>query len=77
MVAAMLDRLGLPTEEVLIVGDRLETDVRMATDAGVDVALVVSGATTREAAMAADPGPTYVLGGLGDLMTEQFYESRR
>jgi NagD protein len=77
MVAAMLDRLGLPADQVLIVGDRLETDVRMAREAGVDVALVASGATTREAAMAADPRPTYVLDGLGDLMTEQFYESRR
>ncbi len=79
MVTTMLDRFGLPTEQVLIVGDRLETDIRMATEAGVDAALVVSGVTTREQAMAANPAPTYVLDGLADLMTAEFvpYESRR
>ena len=79
MVAAMLDRLAMPTEDVLIVGDRLETDVRMAREAGVDVALVISGATTRTAAATSDLIPTYVLEGLGDLMSAEFvpYESRR
>jgi NagD protein len=79
MVAAMLDRLGLPTEQVLIVGDRLETDVRMARESGVDVALVVSGVTTRDQALTADPAPTYVFDGLGDLTSAEYvpYESRR
>lgn len=79
MVATMLDRLGLPPDEVLIVGDRLETDVRMARAAGVDVALVVSGVATRSEAMAADPAPTYVLEGLGDLTSVEHLpeESRR
>ena len=79
MVAVMLDRLALPAGDVLIVGDRLETDVRMAREASVDVALVVSGVATREQALAVEPRPTYILDDLGELTTagQVPYESRR
>lgn len=69
MLAATLDRLDLPTESVLLVGDRAETDVAMARRAGMDAALVLTGATTREQAAHADPPPTYILGGVGELLT--------
>ena len=32
----MLDILGLPKEEILMVGDRLDTDGRGAIDAGIE-----------------------------------------
>lgn len=69
MMATILDRLALPAADVLVVGDRLETDVVMARRAGVDAALVLSGAADRQAAAAADPAPTYLLEGLADLLT--------
>lgn len=69
MGRTLLERLGLPPEQVLLVGDRLETDVAMAIAIGMDGALVLSGATGREAAEAADPGPTYLFDGLGELLT--------
>ncbi|MBO3749267.1 HAD-IIA family hydrolase [Streptosporangiaceae bacterium NEAU-GS5] len=68
MAAAVLARLGLPPEDVLIVGDRLETDVALAAGAGIDAALVLSGATGPETARRADPPPTYVLDGIAGLV---------
>ncbi len=69
MARAMLDRLDLPADQVLLVGDRLETDVRMAVDSGVDVALVTSGVANRVEAVGSEHPPTYVLDGLGDLLS--------
>lgn len=65
----LLERLGLPPGRVLLVGDRVETDVAMALATGMDAALVLSGATSREAAEVSEPAPTYVLDGLGELLT--------
>jgi ribonucleotide monophosphatase NagD (HAD superfamily) len=52
------DRLG--PGRALAVGDRLDTDVAGARSAGLDQALVLTGATAREEAAAADPRPTLV-----------------
>lgn len=69
MAAAVLDRIGVPSAHVLLVGDRAETDVAMARRAGMDAALVLTGATTRQQADVAEPIPTYVIDGIGDLLT--------
>ncbi|NOY56378.1 MAG: HAD hydrolase-like protein, partial [Actinobacteria bacterium] len=69
MAAAVLARIGVPGNRVLLVGDRAETDVAMARRAGMDAALVLTGATTRQQAVTADPAPTYLIDGIGDLLT--------
>jgi ribonucleotide monophosphatase NagD (HAD superfamily) len=66
MYAAALDRLG--PGRALAVGDRLDTDVAGARRAGLDQALVLTGATTREQADAADPRPTLVADSLAALV---------
>lgn len=68
MVAAALERLDLPRERVLLVGDRLETDVAMAVQAGIASGLVLTGATPREALATSTVQPTYVLEELSDLL---------
>jgi HAD superfamily hydrolase (TIGR01450 family) len=60
------DRLG--PGRALAVGDRLDTDVAGARRAGLDQALVLSGATSAEEAAAADPRPTMVAESLGALV---------
>lgn len=45
MVAVALERLGLPPERSLMVGDRLETDIRMGREAGMQTAVVLTGVT--------------------------------
>lgn len=52
MVEAAAEVMGIPPELCLMSGDRLETDMRMGLDAGMGVAAVLSGITTREAAEA-------------------------
>ena len=68
MASALLDRLGVPARDTLLVGDRLATDVRMANEAGMASALVLSGATGLEEALASPDRPDYILGGLGELL---------
>jgi HAD superfamily hydrolase (TIGR01450 family) len=66
MYDAALDRLG--GGRTLAVGDRLDADVAGARRAGLDQALVLTGATSREQALAAQPGPTLVADSLADLV---------
>jgi HAD superfamily hydrolase (TIGR01450 family) len=66
MYEAARDRLG--PGRMLAVGDRLDSDVAGARRAGMDSALVLTGATTRAEADAADPKPTYVADSLGTLV---------
>ena len=62
-----LDHLDLPPEDVLVVGDRLDTDVALGERAGMTTALVRTGVTD-EADLAASPiEPDYVLDSLAEL----------
>jgi HAD superfamily hydrolase (TIGR01450 family) len=66
MYAAAIDRLG--PGRTLAVGDRLDVDVEGARRAGLQSALVLTGATSRFEADAADPRPTYVADSLAKLV---------
>ena len=70
MLETALDVLGLPAEDCVIVGDRLQTDIAMAVDAGMDSALVLTGESTLASLATAPPRcrPTYVLGRIDDLL---------
>ena len=67
---AILDRLQLPAPECIIVGDRLETDVRMGQEAGMVTAVVLTGVTTPELLVASDVQPDYVFRRLDELIPE-------
>jgi len=66
----LLDRLKLPSDRCLLVGDRLETDIAMALQAGMAAALVLTGATTRAAASTSCIVPTYILDRLIDVLPQ-------
>jgi HAD superfamily hydrolase (TIGR01450 family) len=68
MTDALTARLQLPPDRLLLCGDRLDTDVAMARRAGMDAALVLTGATHRDQ-VASEAPPTYVLDNLGALLT--------
>lgn len=65
---AILDRLQLPASECIIVGDRLETDIRMGQEAGMATGVVLTGVTTPELLAASDIRPDYVLRSLDELL---------
>lgn len=53
--------LQLPPEQCYMVGDRLETDIKMGNDSGMKSVLVLTGITTKEMAEKTDIKPDYVL----------------
>jgi HAD superfamily hydrolase (TIGR01450 family) len=63
-----LERLGLHARDVVMVGDRLLTDVAMARDAGMIGALVLTGATALADVPPAPLGPDFILEDLGQLL---------
>ena len=62
-----LERLGLPAERVMMVGDRLETDILMGQQAGMQTAVTLTGASTREDALKLTNPPTYIIENLSAL----------
>ena len=68
MAAALLERLGVPARDTLLVGDRLATDVRMANEAGMASALILTGTTGLEEALGSSDRPDYVIEHLGELL---------
>lgn len=75
MLHAALERLDLTANDCVMVGDRLHTDIRMAIDAGMDSALVLTGETT-PAHLRDLPGadrPTWVLNRADELLPEPLW----
>jgi HAD superfamily hydrolase (TIGR01450 family) len=68
MVATIQVQLGIPPERCLVVGDRLETDIAMGAAAGMDTALVLTGATNRGDLERSELRPTHVLANVGELL---------
>jgi len=65
-----LDLLGLGPTEVLMIGDRLDTDIAGAKALGMDTALVLSGVTRREDLAGAKIKPDFVAEDLAALVRE-------
>ena len=63
----VLDRLGLPGEDCLVVGDRLDTDVEFGRRAGMTTVLVTTGITDRRLVERSDVDPDYVVDSLAEL----------
>lgn len=71
MAAAVLDRLRLPPERVLIVGDRLGTDIAMAAAAGMASALVLNGDSQVDDLATSEVQPGYLLDTIAGLLDER------
>ncbi len=64
---AALEQLDLPPERCMMVGDRLETDIRMGQVAGMVTAVVLTGVSTRDDVSRMDSPPDFVIENVGDL----------
>ncbi len=62
-----LEQLGIPAYRCMMVGDRLETDIRMGQQAGMVTAVVLTGVATRAQAQQMPTPPDYVIENLGEL----------
>jgi 4-nitrophenyl phosphatase len=67
MAALALAVLGLPRESCLVVGDRMETDILFATNADIDSALVLTGATTKADIANYPYAPNYILNSIAEI----------
>jgi ribonucleotide monophosphatase NagD (HAD superfamily) len=68
MLELAADRMKLSKGEVLVVGDRLETDIAGGRAMGARTALVLSGVSTESEADAWRPGPDLIATDLAELV---------
>ncbi|WP_101297775.1 HAD-IIA family hydrolase [Halegenticoccus soli] len=63
----VLDRLGVPPEECLVVGDRLDTDIALGERAGMTTVLVRTGVTDERASARSEIQPDHVLDSVAEI----------
>ncbi|MDF2039876.1 HAD-IIA family hydrolase [Cytobacillus oceanisediminis] len=68
-IETALEILQLKPDECVMIGDRLETDIRMGIEAGMKTALVLSGITTEEDLRVSPWKPDYVLPSVSGLLS--------
>jgi NagD protein len=68
MMRAARKRIGLRTDEVIMIGDTMETDIRGATDLGFHSILVLTGSSTRESLKEFPFAPAQVLESIAALL---------
>jgi NagD protein len=68
MMRIALKILGLKREESIVIGDRMDTDIRCGLESEIDTLLVLSGITNREEIDKFPYRPHYVLNGVVDLL---------
>jgi NagD protein len=70
MMRAARKEIGLRTDEVIMVGDTMETDIRGASDLGFQSILVLTGSSTRESLREFPFSPTRVVESIAELVPE-------
>jgi len=75
MIDHVLEREGYAPGEVVIVGDRLSTDIELAERLGCGSVSVLSGETTRRAVETADQQPSLVVESVAALLAADSIEA--
>ncbi|MFB6290537.1 MAG: HAD-IIA family hydrolase [Candidatus Bipolaricaulia bacterium] len=68
-----LDTLGVERSKCLLIGDRLETDIKMALDNEITAALVLTGVTSSEDEERSVIDPDFILENIGELQSLSIY----
>lgn len=68
IVDAILEKYSLKREELVIIGDRLYTDIRTGLDNGIDSILVMSGETDKQMLKTTEFIPNYVFDSVKDII---------
>ncbi len=64
-----LKLLGCHSEDAVIIGDRMDTDIIAGTESGVDTVLVLTGVSDRNTPKMYAYQPTMILNGVGDVIS--------
>jgi arabinose operon protein AraL len=67
MIEAVLEVMGLRPEDCILIGDRLETDIRMGKESGTATGLVLTGVTDEEALKASSVHPDFIFRSIADV----------
>jgi len=70
MMRIALKKLGIRREDAIVIGDRMDTDVRCGLESEIDTLLVLSGITSKDEMDYFPYQPRYVLNGVIDLVTQ-------
>jgi NagD protein len=68
MMRIALRKLGVRREEAIIIGDRMDTDIRSGLESEIDTLLVLSGITSRQEIDHFPYKPHFILNGIADLV---------
>lgn len=68
MMRSGLKKLGVHSEDAVIIGDRMDTDIISGLESGVSTVLVLSGISTMDTLKSYGYGPSMVLDGVGDIV---------
>lgn len=71
MMRIALKKLGINKEEAIVIGDRMDTDIRCGLESEIDTLLVLSGITERHDIDNFPYRPHYILNGVADLIQKQ------
>jgi NagD protein len=71
MMRSALRFLGEHSEDAMMVGDRMDTDIRAGTEAGMETVLVLTGVTTREVVDRFPYQPTRIVNSVAELELDQ------
>lgn len=67
MMRAALRTIGTHSEETMMIGDRMDTDIIAGTEAGMETTLVLTGVTSREQVARFPYQPTHILGSVAEI----------
>jgi HAD superfamily hydrolase (TIGR01457 family) len=68
IIETLIETEYLDKDKVLMIGDRLYTDIQMAKNSGVDSLLVLTGDTSRDEVESQPNMPTYILNSISDIL---------
>ncbi|MEG1967799.1 MAG: HAD hydrolase-like protein, partial [Clostridia bacterium] len=67
MMRHAVRRLNVESEETVVIGDRMDTDIIAGMESGIDTVLVLSGVTNEHEMRKFPYRPKYVLNGVGEI----------
>lgn len=74
MMRTGLKMLGVHSDESVIIGDRMDTDIVAGIESGLDTCLVLSGVSSRETVMDFPYRPRLILNGVGEIPDNKLAE---
>jgi NagD protein len=67
MIQTVLDVMGLKPEDCILIGDRLETDIKMGRDSGIATGIVLTGVTDEKTLKESSIHPDFIFQSIADV----------